>query len=655
MGTSYGENEMFETLTVLPELGGTVSITGEAKYDGVLTADISSITYTPTTTADVPTYQWYRGNTVIPGATSFTYTLVEADIGEKLKVTVTADGTHATGSVTSGATATVEKANGPSAPSAPTEASKTPTSITLNGVAGQEYSRDNGTTWQDSPIFSGLTPDTEYMFITRVRETATHKASLVSAGAPIQTQPIAIPVIGGTVSIAGETKYGNVLTSDISGITYTPITASDVPTYQWYRGNTVIPGATSFTYTLVEADIGEKLKVTVTADGTHATGSVTSGATATVEKANGPSAPSAPTEASKTPTSITLNGVAGQEYSRDNGTTWQDSPIFSGLTPDTEYMFITRVRETATHKASLVSAGAPIQTQPIAIPVIGGTVSIAGETKYGNVLTSDISGITYTPITASDVPTYQWYRGNTVIPGATSFTYTLVEADIGEKLKVTVSADGTHATGSVTSGATATVEKANGPSAPSAPTEASKTTTSITLHGVAGQEYSKDNGTTWQDSPIFSELTPNTGYMFITRVRETATHKASLVSAGAPIQTQPVAIPVIGGTVSIAGETKYGNVLTSDISGITYTPITASDVPTYQWYRGNTVIPGATSSTYTLVEADIGEKLKVTVTADGTNATGSITSGETAFVEKRMDQVLRQPQPKPVKQRQVLR
>ena len=40
----------------------------------------------------------------------------------------------------------MEKADGPSAPSAPTEASKTPTSITLNGVAGQEYSRDNGST-----------------------------------------------------------------------------------------------------------------------------------------------------------------------------------------------------------------------------------------------------------------------------------------------------------------------------------------------------------------------------------------------------------------------------------------------------------------------------------------------------------------------------
>ena len=69
--------------------------------------------------------------------------------------------------------------------------------------------------------------------------------------------------------------------------------------------------------------------------------------------------------------------------------------------------------------------------------------------------------------------------------------------------------------------------------------------------------------------------------------------------------------PEIGGTVSITGVTKYGNVLTADISGLTYTPTTTSDVPTYQWYRGNTVIPGATSSTYTLVQGISVRNLKL--------------------------------------------
>ena len=45
-----------------------------------------------------------------------------------------------------------------------------------------------------------------------------------------------------------------------------------------------------------------------------------------------------------------------------------------------------------------------------------------------------------------------------------------------------------------------------------------------------------------------------------------------------------------------------------------------------------------------LVQADIGETIKVRASADGTNATGSVMSGETTIVEKRMDQVLRQPQ-----------
>ncbi|MCM3716662.1 S-layer homology domain-containing protein [Alkalihalobacillus oceani] len=371
---------------VLPELEGTVSITGEAKFGSTFMADISRITYRPNATTDNPTYQWYRGATSISEATSPTYTLVEADIGETIKVTVTADGTNAVGSVTSAETAVVEKADGPSAPSAPTEVSKTTTTIMLQEEAGQEYSGDNGTTWQDSPIFSGLMSDTEYTFITRVKETATHKASPDSEGTTIRTE--AIPVIGGTVSIIGDTKYGSELTTDLSDITYTPTTTEDVPTYQWYRGATSISEATSPTYTLVEADIGETIKVTVTADGTNAVGSVTSVETAVVEKADGPSAPSAPTEVSKTTTTIMLQEEAGQEYSGDNGTTWQDSPIFSGLMSDTEYTFITRVKETATHKASPDSEGTTIKTSKVATYTItyngnnntGGTVPTDGGT-----------------------------------------------------------------------------------------------------------------------------------------------------------------------------------------------------------------------------------------------------------------------------------
>ncbi|WP_010502592.1 S-layer homology domain-containing protein [Paenibacillus elgii] len=152
-----------------------------------MTANVTGITYTPDTTGNVPTYQWYRNGVAITNATGSSYTLTADDLGATITLTVTADGTHAVGSVTSVATAVVTKGDGPAAPSAPVASSVTPTSITLQPVSGQEYSMDGGLTWHNSPTFNGLTPDTDYTFVTRVKATATQMASAVSPATTIRT------------------------------------------------------------------------------------------------------------------------------------------------------------------------------------------------------------------------------------------------------------------------------------------------------------------------------------------------------------------------------------------------------------------------------------------------------------------------------------
>jgi hypothetical protein len=73
-----------------------------------------------------------------------------------------------------------------SAPSAPTLYSRTTTSITLNSVSGCEYMRSGGS-WQDSIIFSGLSPNTSYTFYRRYKETSTHYASPASSGSTFTT------------------------------------------------------------------------------------------------------------------------------------------------------------------------------------------------------------------------------------------------------------------------------------------------------------------------------------------------------------------------------------------------------------------------------------------------------------------------------------
>ena len=69
--------------------------------------------------------------------------------------------------------------------------------------------------------------------------------------------------------------------------------------------------------------------------------------------------------------------------------------------------------------------------------------------------------------------------------------------------------------------------------APGAPTIKSKTWNSVTLETVpdnangAKAQYSKDGGTTWQNSPEFRELNPDTTYTFAARYAETSNYNAS--------------------------------------------------------------------------------------------------------------------------------
>lgn len=88
----------------------------------------------------------------------------------------------------------------------------------------------------------------------------------------------------------------------------------------------------------------------------------------------------------------------------------------------------------------------------------------------------------------------------------------------------------------------------------------------------------------------------------------------------APVNT---AVPTISGTTSI------GQVLTSTTGTWTGSP---TPTYTYQWQRGTTNIGSATSSTYTIVDADAGSTLRCRVTA--TNSAGSATanSANTAAV-----------------------
>jgi len=336
-------------------------------------------------------------------------------------------------------------------------------------------------------------------------------------------------------------------------------------------------------------------------------------------------APSAPTMASRTSSSITLNTISGAEYRLStNPTGWQDSPTFTGLTPDTDYTFYARLKETATADASPESAAATIRTGKAALT---GTVTISGSAMFGQTLTAVTSGLSSNPSVTLGTLSYQWKRGGTAIPGANGSTYTLTQDDIGQTITVTVTA--ANCDGERTSSATGTVTKAT-QTAPAAPTMASKTAVSITLTSISGAEYQLGTTGVWQDSETFTGLTPNTGYTFYARLKETATHSASPASAASAVITTEKA--VLGGTVTISGNAVYGQTLTAITTGLASTPSGALGTLSYQWKRGGVDIPGANSSAYVITQTDIGQTLTVTVTA--VNCDGDVTSASTVQVAK---------------------
>lgn len=177
IGTSgYGTDWSFTNISV-DELDMPVTIEGQAMYDQTLSAS-----YVETIGFDAISIQWYRNNEVIENATTSSYTIVEEDINNELKVVVMLNNQiEVESNVVTPTKASVD------APDAPTALQIEANSITLNLINNYEYRLGTDGIWTNDPIFDGLTSDTEYSFYQRVAESNTHFASEASDALTIST------------------------------------------------------------------------------------------------------------------------------------------------------------------------------------------------------------------------------------------------------------------------------------------------------------------------------------------------------------------------------------------------------------------------------------------------------------------------------------
>ena len=417
-----GGNEGPLTSAPASAMGVDLSATGEVTIDGDLIED-QTLTANTETLGDpngLPdpstfTYVWRRQpagqfSRAIPGATSNTYVLTQADVGARIRVIV-----HYTD---------------------------------LEGFAGNAPPGDSEEDVEIgvASIFRGP--------VANLSHASTGGVSITNADGEPLTGARGEPPPAGVPPPAED----QMLTADASAIE----DADGLPdestfTYQWNTRDgatdTPIPGATGRTYTLTQSEVGKPLTLRVSfIDGDGTEENQTSAATAAVTNVN-----DLPTGA------VTIDGILtdGAELTA-NISALEDE---DGLPAESEFEYEWRANFTPitnapgrTYTLTQAEVGKSItltvrytdlqggnesltsllteETVRDADDPTTGTPVIIGDSVQGQTLTADTSAIMDEDGLGSF--TYGWFRNGQPPPVSTERTYTLVQADVGTVMVLTV-------------------------------------------------------------------------------------------------------------------------------------------------------------------------------------------------------------------------
>ncbi len=256
----------------------------------------------------------------------------------------------------------------------------------------------------------------------------------------------------------------------------------------------------------------------------------------------------------------------------------------------------------------------------------GGSVTIFAPTgtlvyNDSNTKTASVSGSFDSATNQSvPVPTYEWKATH----GGTYMPYTGTPTGAGYyKASITVeNTDGTSAKAYVEY----EIIKAD-QTAPTAPEMASRTATSITLIEQDDCEYSKD-GTTWQTSTEFTNLTPAAEYTFYARLVGTNNHNPSPASIGTTISTCINAVNVTltapkknagPDDASVESGAKY------TVSAVTWTPTVTDQFLGETVYTAKFTVSPVSGYAFDPAVAVKVNRETVGFTADGNNLVVTVT------------------------------
>ena len=500
------------------------------------------------------------------------------------------------------------------------------------------------------------------------------------------------PATGGPI-IGGTARVGETLATDVLGIADEDGLENATFSYQWISNDGTtdadIQGETGATYTLTDANKGKTVKVRVSfTDDADNEETVTSAATATVAARPNRPATGAPIIGGTVRVGETLatdvlgiadedgleNATFSYQWISNDGTTDADIQGETGATytlTDANKGKTVKVRvsftddadneETVTSAATATVAARPNRPATGA-PIIGGTV------RVGETLATDVLGIADEDGLENATFSYQWISNDGTtdadIQGETGATYTLASAYVGKTIKVKVTfTDDADNEETLTSPATAEVAAGVPTDLPAKPRNLTGTANAdgtVTLRWDAPDDDSvtgyqilrrrptegertllvhvNDTGSTATEYTD-NDVTPDVLHTYrVTTINAVGLSRRSEFVNVTPTQpAEPAQNAPATGTPTISGNAQVGETLTADTSGISDADGLTNVTFSYQWIGNDgstdTDIQHATGSSYTLVEADEGQTIKVKVSfADDADNRETLTSTATAAV-----------------------
>ena len=560
--------------------------------------------------------------------------------------------------------------------------------ISNDGTTDADIQGETGATYTLTDANKGKTVKVRVSFTDDAdnEETVTSAATATVAARPNRPATGA-PIIGGTA------RVGETLATDVLGIADEDGLENATFSYQWISNDGTtdadIQGETGATYTLTDANKGKTVKVRVSfTDDADNEETVTSAATATVAARPNRPATGAPIIGGTVRVGETLatdvlgiadedgleNATFSYQWISNDGTTDADIQGETGATytlTDANKGKTVKVRvsftddadneETVTSAATATVAARPNRPATGA-PIIGGTV------RVGETLATDVLGIADEDGLENATFSYQWISNDGTtdadIQGETGATYTLASAYVGKTIKVKVTfTDDADNEETLTSPATAEVAAGVPTDPPAKPRNLTGTANAdgtVTLRWDAPDDDSvtgyqilrrrptegertllvhvNDTGSTATEYTD-NDVTPDVLHAYrVTTINAVGLSRRSEFVNVTPTQpAEPAQNAPATGTPTISGNAQVGETLTADTSGISDADGLTNVTFSYQWIGNDgstdTDIQHATGSSYTLVEADEGQTIKVKVSfADDADNRETLTSTATAAV-----------------------